>query len=148
MGDFAVLSRACHLPTKKGVAVGIDRKRLVCAAAKLLSQRQKHGIKNLFGKSRDILSAGQGTVHAAYTHCWDEVNARFKQTKPHKKYRGVRATTHKQTIVQRGALSSTVYDETHKTSKRHVERWLVKPKTVESTSAEALLPAILAGMPV
>lgn len=148
---FALISRAAFMPAKAAVQVGIKMKRLLAAATRAMQFRQEIGLARLLSGAEIALAAvGPGedirTAHLSYTHLWDEVNCKFIWNMD-SRYRRGRAGIHVQTLVQRGCVSCTVASAQASAWRTFREVWLVQPKKVSGTSAEALWPALLQSLP-
>ena len=141
--SFKLLSRAIHMPLKSRLHLGISHHRLLCTGAKLILNQQREGLPRLLHRSSESLSlpvAGlQRKVHLTCWHMWDEVSCKF---------RGVASMAqHQQTIMQRGALVTTMVDLQAEAMTHHSEYLVCQPQQVASTDAASLWPAIFASMP-
>lgn len=148
---FLYLCRAAFLPARAGLQVGVKVKCLLAAAVQSLKHRQESGLSDMLDGSRDALRAScavsEGrSAHLSYFHLWDEVNSKYVSNHL-TQYRRGRGGVHVQTLVQRGGVSFTLASELARVSKSFREAWCLQPQKVMSTSAEALWPAIMAGLP-
>ena len=148
--SFKLLSRAIHMPLKSRLHLGISHHRFLCAGAKLILNRQREGLSRLLHRSEESLSlpvAGlQRKVHLTYWHMWDEVSCKFRRFAS-KRFRSNRMAQHQQTIMQRGALVTTMVDLQADAMTHHSEYLVCQPQQVASTDAASLWPAIFASMP-
>jgi hypothetical protein len=144
-----ILTRAIHMPSKSNVQLGIKHKRLICAGAKLLLNKQRCGFEKLVRSSAAALSiegASSRFVHLQYSHLWDEVNCKFKKVQA-KRLREARSATNQQIIVQRGSVAFTLGDVHRRRARQYFEPWLCQPRQVRSTDAASLMPAVLEALP-
>ena len=147
--------------------MGVKFQRLLCAGVSVIEHRQINGLDMILENAQKLRSqsrlqadeiegltmTGGSTkkIYNNYTHAWDEVNLKFMPA-PRSKSSGqdwmrMAFKLASQTIVQRGIVTTTMVDETENISSTSTEPWLVKVKEVESTSAEALNPAVRDGLP-
>ena len=145
--DMRILCRAVHLTVSGSrTGFGLKHKRLVSAGRDLIVGRQQKAIEKAFESSREALASGGGNfVHMTFGHCWDEVNCRFRARKRLLR-RASGKMQHQQAIVQKGSLTTTLFDSTSP-AVRDSHTWLVQPQTVASTSAADLMAPILQALP-
>lgn len=153
-GDFTFLNRGAFASAKTQVNLGVSHKRLVAAAAKALQERQLKALNRFLTRSEQVLAEAtmgddgmpSSRVHASYVHMWDETGVKFKaERNPRFKSLGMQVVQH--VIAQRGFLRVEMKDELAGTNERFSETWVCQPKAIDSTKAEALLPAIEDLMP-
>ena len=147
---FAFICRAAFMKATTNVQVGVKLKRVIAAAARLITDRQQTGFSKMVhnaGRARAHAIEGQHRfVHLTHHHMWDEVHCKFVWHK-NNKFRKGHMNVHVPTIVQRGGVCWTAGQDRAQTSRSWWEHWLVAPQTVEGTSAAALWPAVTGALP-
>ena len=150
-GNFICLSRALNIPLKVNLAAGIKRKRLSCAAAKYVLERQEIGMQTLLENARlhRLSSPQHEHTFLAYSHEWDEARAYFAKYAQSSKYKFRRTRTgkHVQVMVQRGAVHTFMSDLARQQEGCYTEQWLSPPCVVLGTAARELYPALAKTMP-
>ena len=137
------------MPVKTRTKVGVDLRRLVCAASVLVEERQNKSLDAMLANSHTALNAVSDSsrrVHASYAHAWDEVRVKLIW-KAFKKYRDSRKASNVPTLVQRGVLSFTLMSLPLGNARTYSEQWLSRPRELTGTTAQDFKPAIEAGSP-
>ncbi|CAK0788551.1 unnamed protein product [Prorocentrum cordatum] len=149
---FIFLSRIVFARRLGTLNIGIDIRRLVCAAARVIKARQDDGVEHVLRGGEKALQhpgASNRFVHMSYAHLWDEVNCKFAAY-PKMGCRRRKTTTSIQTICQRGYARLTLanhMNDKSAISRSFCEQILVNPMKVSGTSANAILPAVLKAIP-
>lgn len=147
---FRILRFATHLPLKSAVQVGVRLCRLICLACHLIQCRQNSGIDRIMSASGVALTEGSPEkprcVHVVYCHLWDEVDVKARRRRTGK-YRASRMTTATKALVQRGVFHLGMAESNPDRIGFHDEMVMVPAVTVEGSSASALWPGLLPGMP-
>jgi hypothetical protein len=106
---FGGLALAAFVGLKQKIQVGVTRKRLLAAAAKLIENRQCRGLSLMLLNARVFkLAIGpdpRQQICIAYTHEWDESRAMFRRwALPREGLRGCLSAAPVNVMVQRGAI--------------------------------------------
>lgn len=149
--DFCALALVAYVPCKRELQVGVKRKRLICAVANLLKERQASALQTLLANGRMRFASRPASTWSlfAYGHQWDESRAFFARftSAEEFKHRAARTGQHVQMLVQRGACHFLFDDADKDQSAHYTEQWLIPHTVVDGTSAQAIHPAIVASMP-
>ena len=156
--NFATLALAAHIPCRQDLRVGVKRKRLVCAMAKFLRERQESSLAGVLQKARGLSDSSSGAAGDmwsvfTYAHQWDESRAFFA---PHgrdvgkERTRTTNAAQHIQVMVQRGTCSFDLSDFSRSpaSSYQYSEEWLAPNLAVEGTVALDIWPALVQCLPL
>ena len=151
---FGLCVRALHLPLNRTPSLGVKSHRLLEAGCQVIERRQLDGLKDAMRRSGTALrndTSHTKFVHLTHCHMWDEVQLNFKSRESFKNSRKrLKAVSH-QTLVQRGQYHLTLGNcgDSHGGGDTVTvsEEWLIRPRVVEGTSADAIDPPIMASIP-
>lgn len=152
--DFCALVLAAHIPCRQDLRVGVKRKRLVAAMAKFLQQRQQSALASVLESAKRMghsASAAGGRPWQAfiYTHQWDESRSYFARNPVYEEIKHKAGFTgqHIEIMVQRGACTFDLSDIAAGVSHQYTEEWLTPHLSIEGTSASAIYPGLVKGLP-
>lgn len=150
---FCAMAFAGFAPGNQKLAVGVKRKRLVAAMARLVQVRHSRGLQLLMRNARLHKASRPHCLHgfvvAAWTHEWDETRSLFRGLATTTKFnvRAGFAAAPVQTLVQRGRLRLSISPGDGRPPTRFSEEWIAPARTVAGTGAGEIFPAIVSGLP-